>query len=301
MRDRHIPFPLRPPVPFSLSFPNQAWCESTGDDSTGEVGNPAKPYRTAQAAYNDGALCLNLGSGDFGSLTFNEPLAVRTVSLRGVKAEGSAPSEITSIIVQCAMTVRITDIGYKSVLVGNVIAQGVNGANGGAGLAGSNGGVGPSIYLNNIYTNNVSVSGGVGGTGGSGNTAGGIGGAGGNLFMEDCIAVDCSVNGGDGGQGSGNGNGGKAGSGGTLSSKRCNVVNLKVNTGTPGNPGGGGGGSIGLNGNGGTLYVEFSDVSNMIDASGVVPGSIVAKFSYVNTVGDGTVQSIMSADSSGPL
>ncbi len=53
----------------SLSDPNVAYLRSDGNDGTGEIGNPGKPYLTMQAAYDDGARNFDLGIGDFGTLT----------------------------------------------------------------------------------------------------------------------------------------------------------------------------------------------------------------------------------------
>jgi hypothetical protein len=44
-----------------ISNPGVAYVQTNGNDSTGEIGNPAKPYLTAQAAYNAGAKRFDLG------------------------------------------------------------------------------------------------------------------------------------------------------------------------------------------------------------------------------------------------
>jgi hypothetical protein len=50
----------------TISDPGVAYIRTDGDDDTGEIGNPGKPFDTAQAAWDAGARSLNLGVGSFG-------------------------------------------------------------------------------------------------------------------------------------------------------------------------------------------------------------------------------------------
>lgn len=46
-----------------ISNPGVAYVQINGDDSTGQIGNPAKPYLTAQAAFDNGAVNFHIGAG----------------------------------------------------------------------------------------------------------------------------------------------------------------------------------------------------------------------------------------------
>ena len=52
-------------TPIPISTPGIAYVNSGGDDSTGAIGDPSKPYLTAQAAWDDGARNLELGGGSY--------------------------------------------------------------------------------------------------------------------------------------------------------------------------------------------------------------------------------------------
>jgi hypothetical protein len=56
-------------TPPSISTPGVAYIETNGNDITGAVGNPQKPYLTAQEAFDDGARILHLGAGVTTSIT----------------------------------------------------------------------------------------------------------------------------------------------------------------------------------------------------------------------------------------
>ena len=47
----------------AISNPSVAYVQTNGDDGTGEIGNPARPYLTAQAAFDNGAVNFHIGSG----------------------------------------------------------------------------------------------------------------------------------------------------------------------------------------------------------------------------------------------
>jgi len=51
--------------------PGVAYVQTNGNDSTGEIGNPAKPYLTAQAAFNAGARSFELGRGVTAGITYS--------------------------------------------------------------------------------------------------------------------------------------------------------------------------------------------------------------------------------------
>lgn len=46
-----------------ISNPGVAYVQTNGDDGTAEIGNPAKPFLTAQTAFDQGAEIFHLGSG----------------------------------------------------------------------------------------------------------------------------------------------------------------------------------------------------------------------------------------------
>jgi hypothetical protein len=49
----------------AITIPSVAWVNSSGNDTTGTIGNPALPYLTAQAAWDDGARVFEIGAGSY--------------------------------------------------------------------------------------------------------------------------------------------------------------------------------------------------------------------------------------------
>lgn len=47
----------------SISNPGVAYIQTNGNDATGTIGDPSKPFLTAQAAFDQGAEIFHLGSG----------------------------------------------------------------------------------------------------------------------------------------------------------------------------------------------------------------------------------------------
>jgi hypothetical protein len=54
-----------------ISNPGVAYVQTNGNNATAEIGNPAKPYLTAQAAFDAGARSFYIGSGVAENITVN--------------------------------------------------------------------------------------------------------------------------------------------------------------------------------------------------------------------------------------
>lgn len=55
----------------SISNPGVAYVQTNGNNATAEIGNPAKPYLTAQAAFDAGARSFELGRGVTTSIAYS--------------------------------------------------------------------------------------------------------------------------------------------------------------------------------------------------------------------------------------
>jgi hypothetical protein len=92
----------------AISNPGVAYVQTNGNDSTGEIGNPAKPYLTAQAAFDDGARSFKLGNGVTSSLTHTVEGDTLTLDLF-VRGMGAAQSVIN-------LTLQSVDAGFSVTL-----------------------------------------------------------------------------------------------------------------------------------------------------------------------------------------
>jgi hypothetical protein len=241
----------------AISNPGVAYVRTDGDNDTAEIGNPAKPYETAQAAWvalkalhnntND-AHVFNIGFGEFDlDLTLTEIAAGYELFVTG---EGGSVSSILNITNSEAAADGLPGAP------GSGGSDGVDypvdypdfGGNAEPGGTGNPGGSGSPLAMaltissNQSVLVNLSVSGGSGGEGGQG----GQGGQGGDGYV---IGGTAGV-GGDGGVG---GSGGNITGTLTLAGVVANLAELSPGLGGSGGPGGGG------NQGGGPQYNNSSD------------------------------------------
>jgi hypothetical protein len=233
----------------TITMSGVAFVDATvGNNATAEIGNPAKPYVSAQAAVNAGATILHI-VGNVGSI---ESLAGLSLHIIGIGKDFSAIQAISAI-----GNIVLTGNGQENVRVNGTVRAGptVPADPGTAGVEvgapGSNGAAGATGSLISVYGMTLlsivqahgqdGGNGGDGGPGDSGNTSGqggsgGDGGLGGSIYLTDCIYNEAKANGGNGGPGgespdtpgstgrSTGGNAGGAGSGGTITLLRCHEL-----------------------------------------------------------------------------
>ena len=250
----------------SITVTGVAYVDATaGNDGTGAVGDPALPYATAQAAYTDGARTLSI-RGAAGNLTIGDNI--------WIIGRGSASSVIGTLTVTTA--VEITDLGMRSVSIGDISANGCQIAannlrvSGNVTTTGLTNGAGGNITATHCFLGGaVDARGGVGQDGadassGVSSTAGSAGGNGGAVILHRCdLGGTIATTGGTGGTG-GEGwtdndmenlsasDGGAGGNGGTISLFFCKVQGEARSDGGNGGSGGLGSGSgVGVGGNGG--------------------------------------------------
>lgn len=224
------PGPAGPPgAGGSISNPQVAYVRSDGDDETGEIGNPGKPFATAQAACtaieasSAGNYALRLGVGSFGGITYTAFLAAR---LRSITGEGASVSFLGGIVANGSVGADGTSEspsgsagsdgfainlrGDGTVDLGDISANGGNGGSGGIsgdGEVGGDGGAGGGagdVFLSGFTFGTLAASGGTGGGGSFGNSVTGGGGSGGNISpikIHRCRFVQIFQNFGDGGSG----------------------------------------------------------------------------------------------------
>lgn len=247
-----------------------------GNDGTGEIGNPLKPFLTAQAAWdasvvdNNSPYIFDIGVGDY-NLT---PASVlNSVNIRGAGAEVSELTinigtiESISIFGNGGITINATNIYTSStdfvtlylydVKIGNINLDGyigqsgingapgidgvdgdINGKPGEDGTIGDPGQYGGHLVLTRCWTDGTDSISLRGGNGGDG----GNGGNGGNAFSDGNPA--------EGGNGGNAKDGGVGGDGGQFTANDSDVsFNSPILTpGIYGNGGGGGSGGFGING-----------------------------------------------------
>lgn len=111
----------------SINLPLRAWVESTGNDGTGTVGDPGKPFLTMLAAYTAGARMMHLGAGTFAGITKAGSIDLTYIG------QGRDKTTIAEISSTNGSTVKLRDAGYKSALAAtiNTSQTGTNGTNGG--------------------------------------------------------------------------------------------------------------------------------------------------------------------------
>lgn len=243
----------------SISTPHVAYVESDGDNGTAVIGDPSKPFATAQAAY-DAAMASGLTS-------VNIHLGISTDANRhfgNVMTNASGwPNWIT-----------LSGVNYRSSRIDYIIAQGQD-----ATSSGESGGNAPALYIvgdHNVGIRGVQSTGGQGQAGAVGSSGelpstgqnGGDGGDSSVVHLENLVIYNFIANGGAGGNGGNGGdateggsgaNGGNGGTGGDIiCPEMLRVVfdneyggGIGGTTGTPGTEGSGGGGGGG-GGSGGT-------------------------------------------------
>jgi hypothetical protein len=263
----------------SISNPYIAYVRTNGDDGTAEIGNPAKPYLTAQAAWlalkslhNNitDAHVFNIGFGEFAlTLTPAEVAAGYEIFVTG---EGGPESSVLNI------TSSLPPSGS-----GGNGAAGANGSGGdgdfganapapgeeGGPVAGGVGEAGDSLDLELHINSDLSVTVALNFSSGSGGS-GGTGGAGGN-------GEDGSINGGLGAQGA---EGGAGGAGGDITGSLylagvVAILNFSASGGA-----GGGGGQGGQEGSPGSNLAANGE-SGSPGADGVVTAELDARLCII--------------------
>ena len=198
-----------------------AFVSAAGNDATAAMGDPARPFRTAQAAFDaavaaGGERVLRFGKGDFGGIVLGADWPEQ-ISLAGAGA-------------------TVTRLGG---IVGNV-ASGEAGTDETAdspATPGTNGGNGATVRIATdgmIHLGVISLNGGAGGDGGKNldgtyplNNGGG-GGTGGTLELTGCVLGEVYASGAGYGQPGFNGPGGF---GGTITLINCTVGAITANGG----------------------------------------------------------------------
>lgn len=261
----------------SALTPTIAYVASNGNDGTGTVGDPSKPFLTAQAAFDaakvGGVACLNIGVGSFGDITSTGAFQLYLIGC------GSKLSYIGNIVITSGAAFNIFSTSSSSITINGISGRGANGINGTPGGDGSgapyptpgeNGdGFGSVCVIQGVtVTNSINMYGGNGGNGAfGGNMSGGPipydGSYGGSGAVGPYIDVIDSIisgyvnsfggNGGDGGSGGNDldngfpgGTGGAAGNGragGLVNIIRSKVVGFSAVSGAAGTPGVGGTGA----------------------------------------------------------
>jgi len=220
------PYTLRPSVGAG-GDPSVAYVRSTGN-AGGAIGDPSRPFATAQQAYNAGARTFDLGIGNFGTLTVT---GNQTLRFRG---KGYDVSILNGIVGEPNTTINVTDYGNKSMNMGQLIVNGTPGAAGGSnepGEPGSNAGI---LTVNNAKGTDLSLVGGDGGAAGSSDPDpqdGGAAGIGGTLVLNGSEFATCQVYGGEGGT-SAEGSPGASGAGGSVTLNNSTVQDVFLNGGT---------------------------------------------------------------------
>ncbi len=183
----------------AISLPTQAWVETPangGNDTTGTVGDPSKPYATMQAAYDDGARVMHLGAGTFAGVTVAGALAL------SVLGHGRDQTTVTLVSSSNGGMITLHDLGVQSVMISSITSN-----------ASYEGYPGGNISVNNVCATNISAGGAAGGLDGDVGLAGGAGGS--LLVIGSCSLGIVQLNGGTGNPGSGGGEG-VGGVGGTV-------------------------------------------------------------------------------------
>lgn len=200
---------------WSISTPKVAYVETDGDNATAVIGDPAKPFSTAQAANAAIAAAatadyiLQLGIGSFGTIT-NLDYKIKNIRGRGAKVSllagihndgaavtgGEAGNSASAIELDSDLSCHLGEIYAK-------------GSDGGAGVVvddigqpGGAGGDGNIIVLSGCVFTSVAALGGTGGAGGggsAGNGTGGNGGTNGAILLKGCRFTSLGSGGGAGG------------------------------------------------------------------------------------------------------
>jgi len=260
----------------SINLPLRAWVESTGDDGTGTVGDPGKPFLTMLAAYTAGARMMHLGAGTFAGIT-----KTGTIDLTYI-GHGRDKTTITTITSTTGGAISLRDVGFKSATVGSITLS----------YAGTGGTSAGALTLHHVLVSgNVTASGEQGLNGNSESLDGGPGGNGAILTGEEIeIGGSCYLNGASGGPPYNDGmtpaSGGGGGGGGIVSVAGRLRVEGALNTSA-------GGGYLGLNGgsdgtywNGGSVDADDLYVGTYLSMKSggdfASPGDLSARKAFVN-------------------
>lgn len=260
--------------------PTVAWvitAANGGDDGTGECGNPAKPYATMDAAYDDGARAFYLGEGTFSGLSKSGNVVVR------ILGTGRNSTVVTLIESTNENAVNVTDLGNGSFTLTTVGKAGANGA--GSGAAGGNG---TAVTLTNVVAATVAANGGTGAADVGDTTGGGAGGNGGAVtLIGSSSASNINMQAGNGGDGSASFAAGSGGNTGALNmsiGSEAGTVNAAA--GSPGTDNGGGTGTWGTHG--GVLASNARIGSIDLTSDGMTESDISGEYVYVGVISAGT-------------
>ncbi|MDI1314817.1 hypothetical protein [Prosthecobacter sp.] len=154
----------------AIHLPLRAWVESTGDDGTGTVGDPGKPYLTMLAAYTAGARMMHLGAGTFAGIT-----KTGTIDLTYI-GHGRDKTTVNTITSTTGGAISLRDVGFKSATLGSITLS----------YAGTGGASAGALTLHHVLVSgNVTASGEQGRDGEAGSVDGGSGGSGSNVTGHD--------------------------------------------------------------------------------------------------------------------
>lgn len=230
---------------------------ANGNDGTGAVGNPALPYATAQAAFDDwqaagiaGRMHIRRTATDAGGIT----LATNMGAPLHITGEGCAASNL-----------------------GGITASGAAGADGDADLSGVSGYTGPVINITSDWSVNLGAVVGNGGKGGDGgpaisvDTSGGAGGDSPPTRLINAVVESIELLGGNGGNGLSYTGSDTGGNGGSLTTTILEGLRVVGATGINMAVGVGGSGTTpGSDGSPGPLWA----VGCLVDFSFIVIGSV---------------------------
>jgi hypothetical protein len=167
----------------SISTPKVVYVESNGNDGTGEIGNPAKPYATGTAAYNAGqatstAFAISFGTGSF-DLYINEP-----PYLSALQGQGEGLTTVNLYANGQNSTDENAGAGFDLDLKLLHLTVNIQANGGEAGGMSGAGGTGGNVTLRGLAYVSVSATGGNGPSGGA---------VGGNIILNSSLRVS-SVN-----------------------------------------------------------------------------------------------------------
>ncbi|MCF7788610.1 MAG: hypothetical protein K9N47_20980 [Prosthecobacter sp.] len=262
----------------SISLPLRAWVESTGNDGTGAVGDPGKPYLTMLAAYTAGARMMHLGAGTFAGITKSGDIDLTYIG------HGRGKTTITAISTTTGGAVSLRDVGFKSATIGSITYS----------YAGSGGGSAGALVMHNVLISGDVTASGEAGLGGVDALSphGGMGGAGAFLSGSNIeILGNCYLSGGAGGPAFDTGfdpsNGGSGGQGGQVSVTGRLYIFYSLVTNGGGAYTGLYGGTDGSPGSGGSLTVDDiyigSSASLLAGGETATPGSLTSFRAYIQS------------------
>jgi hypothetical protein len=256
-----------------ITSANIAFLEGTGNDSTAVVGDPFRPFYTAQAAitaliaFTEGGDCtISAGAGSFGDMDITGANSV-TLLGKGWHETYYGNVSATPPVPLYSSTELVTVAGVQMNYANGADGVGYDGS--GNGFPGNYGNAGDAHVYNVRSTSDILLfqgSGGAGAVGAPGDVfssnggSGGNGGPGGpgNLYVTDCISggyfATIAGSGGAGGNGGDTsdpvgyggdaGNGGNAGAGGNVYAVRSVANALYAAAGNPGGSGANGTGNM---------------------------------------------------------